>query len=823
MNESPTQVARSSVVAGRSFVAGGATAVRLAPLWAALLAMAPFFAVLAGRTEFFFDDHFRFSQPIAAMVAEALRQHRLPLWNPWVMTGTPLVAERGSMVAHPGMLLALVMQPSHAVGTLMVLLLGVLAAGATAFLQVLSVRATLAVCIGAAIGLSGPALSYTSAAPFLATLACWPWILLAALRLAEEKDGVNAGGLCPTAPARGGSDEPARRPFSRTTLFGGLALGLALLGGDLPGALLAAVVALFVFRARGGSFRRDWWRLVAVGTIGLLVGAGAWFPVVWALPLSERGAGIAAVEAGRWSLHPGELFGFLWPHPLGLPLPRFSFWPFRWLGGRNFLHSVWIGSVLALAAFGSLRKGSDRAARTLTVLACALLLAATGKWTPMWTVIRPIFTFLRYPSKLAAPAALMLALSGGVMLESLLREPRRLRRLFVAVVTVAALGATVGVAVQAALARRAAAPTEIASLAAGALRRDTLRVALLATLGAGVLVLAERRRLAMRWAAAVVAMLLFLEVFTTTETLSWTRPPVTPARAAFLPASDHGGRGPRLMRLEEVSLGRLALADQAFTQEQLRQATLQTPLSNAIEHVGVMEPYGLYLGEVAAAMAEMVAIDPVALAEVTATDMMLAEPASRAPWLMKAVDDGRLRFAGRVPAGALVFRVEHAWPRSFWASSDRLDAEVHIPRALAQGGHTLFIAKERMLIRGAYSSAATPPAVDGAHAISPVMPTVWQPGMASYRVSAVAPGLLVEMDAFMPGWHVYVDGKEQPILQANAFGRAVMVPAGDHVVDWRFRPRLVVASLVIGWVTLLGCLLVAGLRFFRRRLTAAPS
>ena len=164
-----------------------AWATRLAPLWAALAAMAPFTSVLAGWAEFYYDDHFRFSTPIAGMVAEAARGHYLPLWNPWILTGTPLVAERGSMIAHPGMLLALVMAPSHAVGTLMVLLLGVLAAGSTALLRALAVRTVLAVGAGAAIGLCGPALSYASNAPFLATLAFWPLILLSALRLGTGK------------------------------------------------------------------------------------------------------------------------------------------------------------------------------------------------------------------------------------------------------------------------------------------------------------------------------------------------------------------------------------------------------------------------------------------------------------------------------------------------------------------------------------------------------------------------------------------------------------------------------------------------------------
>jgi hypothetical protein len=99
---------------------------RLAPLWAAMLAMAPFSSVPVGRREFYFDDHFRYATPIARLFAESMRAGHLPLWNPWILTGTPLISNWGSMVAHPGTLLALGLSPSHAIGTLVVLLLGVL-------------------------------------------------------------------------------------------------------------------------------------------------------------------------------------------------------------------------------------------------------------------------------------------------------------------------------------------------------------------------------------------------------------------------------------------------------------------------------------------------------------------------------------------------------------------------------------------------------------------------------------------------------------------------------------------------------------------------
>ena len=764
---------------------------RLAPLWAALLAMAPFFAVVVGRSEFYYDDHFRFSTPIAGMFADAVRGHHLPLWNPFILTGTPLVAERGSMISHPGMLLALVMEPSHAVGTLMVLLLGVLAAGSTSLLRALGVRTVLAVGVGAAVGLCGPALSYTSNAPFLGTLAFWPLILLSALRLASGKGSVWGGGL---------------------------ALGMALLGGDLPGALLAALVAFLVFRACGGRLRAQWPRLLAVAVIALVVGAASWYPVLWALPISERGAGIAASEAGKWSFHPAEILGFIWPHPLGLPLPRFTFWPFRWLGQeRLFLHSIWVGSLVSAASVLALRRGGERVPRTLVMIALGLLVVATGEWTGLWLVLRPIFIFLRYPSKLAGPAALLIAFAGATVLERLLARPRGVRNLCLWVAGLGALGALAGTLLQSMLARKSGAPPEIFAAAASSMRLGASRVALIAAVGAAVYHLVERGRLSAIRSTAVLSALLFLDVFATTADLSWTREHVSPARPAYLPKV--GARGPRVMRLEEVSHGLLSLNEQAYSSEQLRQAALLNPMTNAPHHVDVLDPYGLYMGEVAAAMAEMTGSNPLAFAEVTATDLVLAAPGSRATWLAGAVASHRLVPVASVAAGALVLRPAAAMPRSFLTSGASLQPRDEIPRRLAQNAGRVLISQDRVLRDGAFAplEALALPAgllAEPTGGVVAVLPTTWRPGAASYRVVGTTPALLVEMDAFAPGWRAYVDGQEQAILQANIFGRAVVVPAGTHQVEWRFFPRWVVVSLFASWIGMVVGLVAL---FLRRR------
>ncbi len=84
-------------------------------------------------------------------------------------------------------------------------------------------------------------------------------------------------------------------------------------------------------------------------------------------------------------------------------------------------------------------------------------------------------------------------------------------------------------------------------------------------------------------------------------------------------------------------------------------------------------------------------------------------------------------------------------------------------------------------------------------------------------LDVVAPrrGFVVLADQEFPGWRATVNGTPAEIIRANYVFRAVEVPAGSSVVDFRYRP----ASVRIGWwlsaVTILG--LLAGAFVVRRR------
>jgi len=66
--------------------------------------------------------------------------------------------------------------------------------------------------------------------------------------------------------------------------------------------------------------------------------------------------------------------------------------------------------------------------------------------------------------------------------------------------------------------------------------------------------------------------------------------------------------------------------------------------------------------------------------------------------------------------------------------------------------------------------------------------------------------ILVTSDILYPGWKVYVDGKKRDILEVNYAFRGVCLEAGDHTVDFRFQPDLVILGSIIGLLASIVCI-----------------
>jgi hypothetical protein len=72
------------------------------------------------------------------------------------------------------------------------------------------------------------------------------------------------------------------------------------------------------------------------------------------------------------------------------------------------------------------------------------------------------------------------------------------------------------------------------------------------------------------------------------------------------------------------------------------------------------------------------------------------------------------------------------------------------------------------------------------------------------RTRSATGGFLVAADAWYPGWEAAIDGQAVRLYIADVAFRGLTVPAGDHLVEMRFVPRILWRSAVVSGLALLG-------------------
>ncbi len=70
-------------------------------------------------------------------------------------------------------------------------------------------------------------------------------------------------------------------------------------------------------------------------------------------------------------------------------------------------------------------------------------------------------------------------------------------------------------------------------------------------------------------------------------------------------------------------------------------------------------------------------------------------------------------------------------------------------------------------------------------------------------VNSSSSALLVSNESFYPGWIAKIDGKKTQIFPANINSRAIVIPAGNHIVEFSYRSKTITYAAVISTFTLL--------------------
>jgi hypothetical protein len=74
-------------------------------------------------------------------------------------------------------------------------------------------------------------------------------------------------------------------------------------------------------------------------------------------------------------------------------------------------------------------------------------------------------------------------------------------------------------------------------------------------------------------------------------------------------------------------------------------------------------------------------------------------------------------------------------------------------------------------------------------------------------------GMVIDSDTFFPGWEATVDGRPATLYEAYGFLRGVVVEAGPHRIEMRYRPKSVYWGAALTALGLLGAAALSAVKW----------
>ncbi|TSC32266.1 YfhO family protein [Corallococcus sp. Z5C101001] len=765
-----------------------------------------FFRALFTSGVFLAGDTLRAFYPMRYYGASRLAAGQLPEWLPYDGLGQSFPGIFITGMFHPTLWLHLVLSPGVAVKVTLLGCFLVALGGTYALVRSLDVPRAGALFAGVTFTFCGYLVCVTNNPTYLLAASTVPGALWLALRF-------------------------LRGPSVERLSFAGAGLALVAFAGDAQAFAMvnALVVLLAVVDPEAGTWRR---RLVACGLLivaGGLMAAPQLLPAAALASASEPGARSLG-EAQRFSLHPLRLWeGLAGPFLVdaegvqGIPnvvvthlVPSGGF-------GRVWVDSVYLGTpacVLALAGFvASLRRW-----RAWVLMAAWLMLLALslGDALPVygWVYqLLPLWRPFRYPEKLVPLVSLGLAVAAGLGWRRCLASGGASR----AIIWVGAFVAL---------------PCAGLALAEGGgqwwsqhwLRSRWPDVPEPVRQGLSTNVVATASMAAVL-ALACVALVLLRE-----------RPSL---RDALFVALQWGALARANEPLYQLSPAELLRTPPTFVQRIRQLAPGDEPIrvASSLRETSVPRlagvPYndGLHLVQLSALAPDMVALWGLESANEYlpgVSPRVRQLKGNRAHWFTRLAPRLGTRFLAYATSehaelgSRLTARRTFEDPLLGLTLVEYADAapRIHLARPECVAGREE--AARRLLsptlpppdVAIVECATPLPPAPEGALGQVDVAPGT--PEHLTVGVEALGPAVLVVNDAYQPGWSATLDGQPVSILPADVAVRAVVVPAGQHVVELRYRTPGLTAGLLLGAAAWLGLALAClGKRLGPRRRPAA--
>ena len=341
--------------------------------------------VAMGMRTFFMRDVLVTHLPYKAFGAEQLAEGRIATFNPTWALGQPFAGNPNALPFYPGNLLYLVLPFWSAFNLHYALhwLLAFLTMFALA--RELKLSPTAAIMAGLTYAAGGWLLSAMTFYNLLTVAAWWP--------------------LAITGAVRGGR---------KGVFLGGLACGLALLGGE-PVTMMLGFAPLLLLAASRHGWRQGLLIAASIGVVGAVIGLPQVVATLRSLAFTIRGgSGLPVDRPTSFTFHPIRFFELVIPLPFGWPgeLSYRKFWTSKILPQQPYFYSIYFGIVGLWLAWRGRRHN-----QYWTLLAAAgLVMSMMGRVSPRILNELSGGTF-RYTEKFLFWFALGVALLAGAGLD----------------------------------------------------------------------------------------------------------------------------------------------------------------------------------------------------------------------------------------------------------------------------------------------------------------------------------------------------------------------------------------------------------------------
>jgi hypothetical protein len=775
-------------------------------------------------------DILLFHLPLRTCFRNLAAAGNLPVWNPWLNGGQPILSNPSYASFYPPTWLTLPLPPAHALSVLAMLHAAIAFGGAWRLARQLGAGRGAAALAAVGYTGSGALLSLLEAFNLDFGMAWFPWVLAfgdAALR------------------------RPAGRAWLRPAMLSGLALAMQLLNGE-PSTVMVSGLALLALAAdlaitgcrrpranqrvpdtpspslRG--FPEPRWptfcRVLVPPLVAAALAAVQLVPTAGRLAGTARLAGLPPEEATLWSSPPERLVELVFPRFFGDPARQGEGLFFgRGLHDLDYPYVVSIYPGLLVTLLGVAALCLWRVPRRGAWMLClaAGVFLALGRHNPLYDPLRrllPPLAALRYPERFILLAVAPLAFAAALGWQRLLDERRAGRApaadlpLALGLVVLATAGLLTGLlylapgAVWSLLADHAPLPVTSEMLARDLayLRREAWAAVATAAAAAALLALCRWRRPRAGLLSALALALLAGDLWHYGGSLVRT-----------VPAAEYRQEPPLLRRLAPPG-SRLFV--QAVPEErQLRLARGDADLALTRALLTRLVPYSAALWQVPYALNED--FDRMLTRWGDTTLQVLHTDLRQQPEMA-------LRLLGAWGVGGMLLRDSTAAGKPEEASPKKPSAfPVAVPRRTASNpfrmavyrfvprvsfhpsqGSALYVARSQGFAVDRHEHCVrtgAPPATVTYPAPPVLLAFRDEAGRIELRYRAAAGGFFVVATTFDDGWRAVVDGAARPVYLTAAGQLGVALPPGEHRLELAYRERL----LPLGAAVSLGALLAA--------------